>query len=261
MSAAPLGDTHTDERPLDERKRPLKTFDSWMNGADGEPVDVAASDVALIVIDMQNGFIREEYSLGIAPTQDPFAMAVPGCIALVESARAAGVPVIYTRATNLYDHADALPPRGRALGKPAPARRMHEDSADVEIIDELAPLPTEYVVDKSRPGAIYGTRLEPLLVGLGIRSVVICGVTTNICVETTAREAHARGYDTYVIADATGEAEPSRYWHALYSIEFLFGTVAMTEDVQRSWGTEITGVPGFPLQRANVGSAALAAAV
>jgi nicotinamidase-related amidase len=244
-----------------EQKRHMKTFDTWMNGADGEPVDVAASDVALIVIDMQNGFIREEYSLGIAPTQEPFAMAVPGCVALVESARAAGVPVIYTRATNLYDHADALPRRGRALKKPETARRMHENSMDVQIIDELTPLPSEYVVDKSRPGAIYGTRLEPLLVGLGIRSVVLCGVTTNICVETTAREAHARGYDTYVVADATGEAEPSRYWHALYTIEFLFGTVAMVEDVQRSWGTEVTGVPGFPLQRAGVGEvAALAAA-
>ncbi|MFE5409582.1 cysteine hydrolase family protein [Microbacterium sp. NPDC056569] len=239
----------------------MKTFDTWMNGTDGEPVDVAAKDVALIVIDMQRGFIEEEYSLGIAPTQEPFAMAVPGCVALVESAREAGVPVIFTRATNLYDHADALPRRGRALAKPETARRMGEHSKDVEIIDELTPLPTEYVVDKSRPGAIYGTRLEPLLVGLGIRSVVICGVTTNICVETTAREAHARGYDTYVVADATGEAEPSRYWHALYSIEFLFGTVAMVEDVQRSWGTEATGVPGFPLQRPGVGSAALTAVV
>ena len=117
--------------------------------------------------------------------------------------------MIFTRGTNLYDHADALPRRGRALTKPETARRMQEHSEDVEIIDELAPLPTEYVIDKSRPGAIYGTRLEPLLVGLGIRSVVICGVTTNICVETTAREAHARGYDTYVVADAAGEAEPS----------------------------------------------------
>lgn len=235
----------------------MKTFASWMNGVDGEPVDVASKDVALIVTDMQNGFLKEEWSLGIAPTQEPFAMAIPGCVALVESARGSGVPVVFTRAAYLGGNADVLPRRGRALHKPAAPPRMQGDSMYSKIVDELTPLPTEYVIDKSRPGAVYGTRLEPLLVGLGIRSVVICGVTTNICVETTARETHARGYDTYVIADATGEAEPDRYWHSLYTIEFMFGTVALVEDVQRSWGTPVTGVPEFPLQRRNVGSAAL----
>lgn len=238
----------------------MKTFDSWMNGVDGEPVDVAAQDTALVVIDMQNAFCKEQWTLNIAPTQEPFAAAIPGCVALVEAARATGVPVIYTRATHLYGQGDTLPPRGRALSRPAPAPRLAEGSVEAQIVHELAPQPGDYVVDKSRPGAFYGTRLEPLLVGMGIRHLVICGVTTNICVETTARQAHERGYDTVVVADATGEAEPSRYWHALYTVEFLFGTVVMVEDVQRSWGVPVTGVPGFPLQRANVGSAALAAA-
>lgn len=235
----------------------MKTFDSWMDGADGEPTAVAASDVALLVVDMQNAFCKEEWTLGIAPTVEPFAAAIPGCVALVDSARKASVPVIFTRATQLFGQADVLPRRGRDLKKPERAPRLAEGSFEAEIIDELEPLPTDYVVDKSLPGALYGTRLEPLLVGLGVRSLVVCGVTTNICVEMTAREAHARGYDTYVVADATGEAEVSRYWHSLYTIEFLFGTVVLVEDVQRSWGTPVTGVPGFPLQRANVGTPAL----
>ncbi|WP_406249053.1 cysteine hydrolase family protein [Microbacterium sp. M] len=225
-----------------------KTYDGWLNGEYSSPVDVPSSDVALIVIDMQNAFLKEEYSLGIAPTQEPFAAALPGSMKLVEAAHAAGVPVIYTRYAYLPGNEDQLDPVGRAEGT-ALAPRLVADTADIEIVDELAPIAGDIVIDKSRPSAFYGTRLEPLLTARGIRSVVICGVTTNICVETTARDAAQRGYRTYVIEDAVGEAELSRHWHALYTIEFIFGTVATVEDVQRSWGAPVTGVPGYPLKR------------
>jgi nicotinamidase-related amidase len=236
----------------------MKTFEGWMDGENGEPVEVASSDVALVVIDMQNGFCREEYNLGLSPTVEPFANAIPGCQALVAAARAAQVPVIFTRNMRLNGCVDAPPPRGRTLKLNVPSSVplvLAPGRVEGEIIDELAPTADEWVIDKSRPGAFYGTRLEPLLLGLGVRALVICGVTTNICVESTAREAHARNYDTYVIADATGEAEVSRYWHSLYTVEFTLGTVAMVEDVQRSWGVEVTGVPGFPLQRRHVQTA------
>ena len=236
----------------------MKTFEGWMNGENGEPVEVASSDVALVVIDMQNGFCREEYNLGLSPTVEPFANAIPGCRALVAAARAAQVPVIFTRNMRLNGCVDAPPPRGRALKLNVPSSVplvLAPGRVEAEIIDELAPTADEWVIDKSRPGAFYGTRLEPLLLGLGVRALVICGVTTNICVESTAREAHARNYDTYVIADATGEAEASRYWHSLYTVEFTLGTVAMVEDVQRSWGVEVAGVPDFPLQRRHVQAA------
>lgn len=229
-----------------------KTFEGWLEGEYSSPVGVPASDVALIVIDMQNAFLKEEYSLGIAETQEPFAAALPGSVKLVEAARAAGVPVIYTRYAYLPGNEDQLDPVGRAEGT-ALSPRLVEGTVDIEIVDELAPIAGEIVLDKSRPSAFYGTRLEPYLTARGIRSVVICGVTTNICVETTARDASQRGYKTYVIEDAVGEAELSRHWHALYTVEFIFGTVATVEDVQRSWGVPVTGVPGYPLKRgANV---------
>jgi len=93
----------------------------------------------------------------------------------------------------------------------------------------------EIVIDKSRPSSFYGTRLEPLLTARGIKNVVICGVTTNICVETTARDAHQRGYNTFVVEDATGEFEESRHWHSLYTIAWCFGTVVTVVDAERSW--------------------------
>ena len=207
---------------------------------------------------MQNGFCREEYNLGLSPTVEPFANAIPGCQALVAAARQAQVPVIFTRNMRLNGCVDAPPSRGRALKLNEPSSVplvLAPGRVEAEIIDELTPTADEWVIDKSRPGAFYGTRLEPLLLGLGVRALVICGVTTNICVESTAREAHARNYDTYVIADATGEAEVSRYWHSLYTVEFTLGTVAMVEDVQRSWGVEVSGVADFPLQRRHVQAA------
>lgn len=225
-----------------------KTFEGWLGGEYSEPVSLPADDVALIVVDMQNAFLKEEFSLGIAETQAPFAAALPGSVALVEAARSAGVPVIYTRYVYLPGNEDQLDPTGRSEGMEMEPRLV-EGTVDIEIVDELAPIEGEIVIDKSRPSAFYGTRLEPYLTARGIRSVVICGVTTNICVETTARDAGQRGYRTFVIEDAVGEAELSRHWHALYTIEFLFGTVATVADVQRSWGVPVTGVPGYPLKR------------
>ncbi|MGW8483176.1 cysteine hydrolase family protein [Microbacterium sp. NPDC055903] len=225
-----------------------KTFEGWLGGEYSSPVDIPASDVALIVIDMQNAFLKEEYSLGIAESQQPFASAIPGTAKLIEAARANGVPVIYTRYAYLPGNEDQLDPMGRAEGS-AVSPRLVADTVDIEIIDELAPVDGDIVLDKSRPSAFYGTRLEPFLTARGIRNVVICGVTTNICVETTARDASQRGYKTYVIEDAVGEAELSRHWHALYTIEFIFGTVATVEDIQRSWGVPVTGVPGYPFSR------------
>jgi len=227
---------------------PRKSFERWLAGEDSGPVDVPAQDVALLVIDMQNGFLREEYSLGIADTQEPFAAAVPGTARLVEAARAADVPVIYTRYVYLPGNDDQLPPAGRAQGAPFEPRLV-AGTPDVEIVPELAPAPGDQVIDKSRASAFYGTRLEPLLTARGIRSVVVCGVTTNICVETTARDASQRGYRTYVVEDAVGEAELSRHWHALYTVEFIFGTVCTVADAQRAWGAEVTGVPGYPYRR------------
>ena len=227
---------------------PLKTFEGWTAGEYSDPVAVPSTDVALIVIDMQNAFLKDEYSLGIAPTQAPFATAIPGTAKLIEAARAAGVPVIYTRYAFLPGNGDQQDPFGRAAGDPF-IPTLVSGTPDIEIIDELAPAPGDIVIDKSRPSAFLGTRLEPFLTARGIRSVVICGVTTNICVETTARDASQRGYNTFVVEDAVGEAELSRHWHALYTVEFIFGTVCTVADAQKGWGAPVTGVPGYPLTR------------
>jgi ureidoacrylate peracid hydrolase len=215
----------------------MVSFDEWL-ARTPEPVDVPADRVALIVVDMQNAFTFQEGVLGQRGLDmSRFADAVPGCRALMDAAHATGALVVLTRYVHLPDNADGQP--GRGLDRYLPPRPDHlaHGTWDIEIDDRLAPSDGDIVIDKSRPSSFYGTRLEPLLTARKIRSVVICGVTTNICVETTAREASQRGYDTYVVEDAVAEFEQSRHDHALYTVAFAFGTVATVADVQRSWSS------------------------
>lgn len=220
-------------------------FESWMAGEDRDPFDVPDSDVAVIVVDMQNWFCKDLPDGTPRPAGrgiENFAAAIPGCVRLVEAARKAGHMVIFTRYVHMEGNVDEKPLTGRRATLPARERNLREGTWDIEVIDELAPQPGELIIDKSRPSSFYGTRLEPLLTANHIKSVIVCGVTTNICVETTARDAHQRGYDTYVVEDATGEFEMSRHWHSLYTIEWSFGTVVKVADVERSWGQAITAL-------------------
>lgn len=195
-------------------------------------------DTALIVIDMQNGFCHPEgsfASIGLDVTL-PKAAAV-GCYELIEAARAADVPVIWTRYVYRPDYADG----GLLVTDLLPAikeiRSLEDGTWDGELLEELVPAPDEAVIDKNRYSAFYGTRLEPLLTSRGIRNLVMCGVTTNMCVETTARDASQRDYRTVVVSDASAEFDPARHEAALFTIGFGFGWVAPRSDVLAAWAT------------------------
>jgi nicotinamidase-related amidase len=210
-------------------------FESWMNGEDREPFDLPATDTALIVVDMQNSYVMDDLPRPLGRNIDGFKKAVPGCERLVDAARAAGHLIIFTRYMYMEDYLDTLPPEGRAssFSRREPDRAY--DSFANQLMPQFEPREGEILLDKSRPSSFYGTRLEPLLTARGIRNVVIAGVTTNVCVETTARDAHQRGYNTFVVEDACGEIEESRHWHALYTIAWCFGTVVTVADAERSW--------------------------
>ncbi|MDA8370695.1 MAG: cysteine hydrolase [Nocardiopsaceae bacterium] len=200
---------------------------------------VPRSDVALIVVDMQNGFLDGKGSMAaLGFDTAPLAAAVHGCGELVEAARAADVPVIYTRYVYQPDYADGglLPDHLMPAMKDVGA--LAAGSWDAEIIDALAPQPGDLVIDKSRYSAFHGTRLEPALTARGIRSLVVCGVTTNMCVETTVRDAGQRDYPTFTVSDATGEFDRERHEHALTTISFGFGWVVDTATVSTAWATE-----------------------
>lgn len=199
-------------------------------------MSVPKDDVALLVVDMQNGFLEPEGSMArIGMPHHELRSALPGCESLVRAARGAGVPVIFTR----YVYQPGFIDGGLLAHELVP--QMKEVDAlvagtwDAEVVASLAPQTGEVVIDKSRPSAFYGTQLEPLLTSQGIRSLVICGVTTNICVETTARDAGQRDYRVHVVSDAVAEFDPTRHKVALGTIDFAFGWLATTAEVCEAW--------------------------
>ena len=198
--------------------------------------DLPRTNCALLVVDMQRAFFDDGDSVGRAGLDvEPLREAIPGSIKLVELARKAGVPVIFTR----YVYSPGMVDFG-LIRSPRAQKRFESNSLaygteESEVIKELAVQPNEVVIDKSRPSAFYGTRLEPVLTGMGIRNLVICGVTTNICVESTARDAGQRDYGTFVVRDAVAEFTKERNDHALFAIDWMFGDVVDLVDVERAW--------------------------
>jgi ureidoacrylate peracid hydrolase len=197
---------------------------------------ISKQGVALIVVDMQNGFCHPSGSfakIGLDITM--CSGAIEGCKELIECARAFHMPIVFTR----YVYQPGYTDGGVLVNELLPAIKdvnsLAANSWDAEIVDKLKPSPGEVVIDKSRYSAFYGTRLEPLLTSLGIKELVVCGVTTNMCVESTARDASQRDYRVFVVRDATGELDRARHDHALFTIGFGFGWVVDTQDVLHAW--------------------------
>lgn len=201
------------------------------------PLELHGPDrTALLVIDMQNGFCAPEGSFGaLGLDVSMCTAAVPACARLVEAAHAAGVPVVYTRYVYRADYRDGGVLVQEILPAMAEVESLAAGTWDAELVDALVPTEEDFLVDKNRYSAFYATGLEPILTSLGIRNVVLCGVTTNMCVETTARDASQRDYRVFVVSDATGELDRTRHDHALGTIGFGFGAVVASDQVLAAW--------------------------
>jgi ureidoacrylate peracid hydrolase len=207
---------------------------------------------SLLVIDMQNGFCHPDGAfakLGLDVSM--CNAAIEGCRDLVDAAHEVGVPVIFTRYILRPDLKDA----GFLLhaGKPAliGTKSLVYGAWDAELVDELKPEGDDFVIDKTRYSAFYGTSLESILGTLGVRDLVVAGVTTNICVDSTVRDASYRDYPSFVAEDATGELEKDRHDITLRTLGFAFGWVLPRAKIIASWrkqreGAEQAGSPVVP---------------
>ncbi len=180
---------------------------------------MSAQGYALVVVDMQNGFCHPGGSFpGVGLGLEGVAAAVRTTAIAVRQARAAGVPIIFTRHLYRLGRAD----EGPALIRESPALALLNGLAagswDADVIDDLDCRPDDLKVDKVRFDAFQWTSLEPLLRGLGASRLMICGVVTNLCVETTVRSAFMRDFPVTLIEDAC--AAKTRRLHEL-SIEVL----------------------------------------
>ena len=173
--------------------------------------------VALLVIDMQRDFI-EEGGFGAALGNDVSRLRaiIPTVARLLDGFRAAGLPVLHTRECHAPDLSDCPPAKrlrgapSLRIGDPGPMGRiLIAGEPGAEILPELAPLPGETVIDKPGKGAFYATNLQQILQARGITQLIVAGVTTEVCVQTTMREANDRGYDCVLAQDATESYFPA----------------------------------------------------
>jgi nicotinamidase-related amidase len=206
------------------------------------PFSFDLDSVALLVIDMQRDFLLPGgfgESLGNDVSQ--LRRTIEPLAALLAAWRQAGLPIIHTREGHKPDLSDCPPAK---LNRGAPSMRIGDPGAfgriliqgeyGHDIIDELQPADGEAVVDKPGKGAFYATELSDLLTKDGIKSLVVTGVTTEVCVHTTVREANDRGYECLVLADCVGSYFPEFQRVGLQMIAAqggIFGWVAESPTV------------------------------
>jgi nicotinamidase-related amidase len=158
---------------------------------------------ALLVIDMQNGFCHPRGS--VPAMLGPMAgmdAAVAGCVAAVGDARTAGVPVIYTRHCYRPGYVDAGSNFERLGAGIRDLEGLLRGSWDAAVLDELTPEVGDIVIDKSRYDAFYGTDLDLVLRSAGVTELVVCGVATNVCVESSVRTAYAADFSVTIVPEA-----------------------------------------------------------
>ncbi len=196
---------------------------------------------ALMVIDMQRDFV-DPGGFGEALGNDIALLrkAIAPTKRVLAAARAAQVLVIHTREGHRGDLSD-LPlskkRRGRlkaGIGDPGPMGRiLVRGEYGHAIIDELKPIPGEPVVDKPGKGAFYATDLDAMLKNRGVQQLVVCGVTTEVCVNTSVREANDRGYDCLVLEDCVGSYFPEFQEMALRMIKAQGGIFGWVSDSKK----------------------------
>ncbi len=178
----------------------------------------------LLVVDMQNYFLDSQ-----SPTFTPGGLAIlPNVKKLIGVFRQRKLPVIYTAHAHKSKHMD-----GGILGWWWEGMIL-EGTPDAEIHPDIAPMPDEKVVLKHRYSAFYNTDLETVLRCLGVTDIVITGVMTNLCCESTARDAYFRDYRVFFVMDATGTVDEELHLATLKNLAFGFAYVTDAEQILRS---------------------------
>lgn len=209
--------------------------------AEPYPFEFGLETTALLMIDFQRDFV-DPGGFGEALGNDVSLLrrAVPPAGRVLKAARERGLLVIHTREGHRPDLTDCPPSkkaRGRlraGIGDPGPMGRiLIRGETGHDIVKELYPAAGEPVVDKPGKGAFHATDLATILNNRGIRQLIVCGVTTEVCVTTTVREANDRGYDCLVLEDCVASYVPAFQDAALKMVKAQGGIFGWVADSKR----------------------------
>ena len=195
------------------------------------PIELDLAKTAFVVIDMQNDYCSpggdfDQRGIPIEPAQG----ILPNIRQLLDAARGRDIFVLYT--AMVFDeftyedrHHKIIPDRMRDR------KLCRRGTWGAEVMDALAPRPEELTIEKCRYSAFYNTNLEVLLRNRGITTLILVGVVTNVCVESTARDAWHRDFDVIVVSDATAGYAEDLHEAALKNVAYHCGAVCSTEEV------------------------------
>jgi nicotinamidase-related amidase len=213
--------------------------------AEPHPVGIELGRTALLIIDMQRDFLEPDgFGATLGNDVSRLAAAIPPCREVLTAARDAGLLVIHTREGHRPDLSDA--PRlkvergdpSQRIGAHGPMGRiLVRGEPGHDIIEELYPAAGEPVIDKPGKGAFYQTDLDLMLRNRGIETLLVCGVTTEVCVNTTVREANDRGYRCIVLGDCCASYFPEFHDFGLRMIKAqggIFGWVSGSQHALRA---------------------------
>lgn len=215
-----------------------------------EPYDfeMKGQTTALLIIDMQRDFVKPGgFGEKLGNDVSLLSHAIEPTRRVLEIFRKLGLHVIHTREGHRPDLSDC-PPTKRARGKlaagigdPGPMGRiLVRGEPGHDVVEELRPISGEPIIDKSGKGAFYATELNLILKNWGIQSLIVTGVTTEVCVHTTVREANDRGYECLVLEDCVASYFPEFQRVGLEMIKAqggIFGWVSSSAILLSSLGT------------------------
>jgi nicotinamidase-related amidase len=209
--------------------------------AEPEPIPFDPARTAVVIIDMQRDFLEPGgFGESLGNDVSLLSAAIGPCRTLLAAARVHGLMIVHTREGHLPDLSDA--PRAKVergapslrIGAPGPMGRiLIRGEAGHDIVPALYPLPGELVIDKPGKGAFYATELQDRLQARGIEFLIVCGVTTEVCVHTTVREANDRGYRCIVPGDCCASYFPEFHATGLRMIKAQGGIFGWVSDSAR----------------------------